>query len=70
MGNKGCYVIKFWFYSGLNEKSQTYQDDKFNVAKMMISVFDRVEKIVAFSTFPTMDWKAFFFRVVKSLDCF
>ena len=49
-------------------------DDKFIVAKMMISVFDRIENIVgkgenAGSPFPTMFSKALCSGVIKSRDC-
>ena len=52
-------------------KLQIFADDKSNVAVMMISVFDRVEDIVAkgesaaFSPFPTMISKGFFVRSLK-----
>ena len=52
-------------------KLKSFADDKLNVAKMMISLFDRVENTVgkgenagyqpAFSSFPTLFSKAFFF---------
>ena len=55
-------------------KLKALADDKSNVAKMTISLFDRVENTVgkgenAFSPFPTLFSKAFFFGVVKSQDC-
>ena len=55
-------------------KLKAFADDKFIVAIMMISVFDRVENIVektrkcwipAFSPFPTMFSKGFLYRVTK-----
>ena len=58
-------------------KLKAFPDDNLNVAMMTIPPFDRVENsgkrrkcwLPAFSTFPTMFSKAFFFRVVKSQDC-
>ena len=59
-------------------KLKAFADDKFNIAKMMISLFDRVENIVgkrrkcwlpAFSPFPAMFSKGLFLRVVKSPNC-
>ena len=42
-------------------KLKAFADDKLNVTKMIISVFDRVENIVgAISPFPTMLSKSFF----------
>ena len=55
-------------------KFKAFADDKLYVAKIMICVFDRVEKIAgkcwlrAFSPFPTMFSKGFFLRVVESRD--
>ena len=57
-------------------KLKAFADDKIhvNVAQMMISVFDRVEKIVgkcwlpAFSPSLTVFSKDFSYRVVKSRD--
>ena len=55
-------------------KLKAFADMKLNIAKMMISVFDKVENFVGnrenagyhhFLLFPTMFSKAFFFRVVK-----
>ena len=51
--------------------------EKLNVAKMIISVFNRVENILwwkrenasAFSPFPTMFSKAFALKVVKCRNC-
>ena len=57
---------------------KAFADDKVNIAKMMISLYNRVENIVgkgekcwlpAFSPFPTMFSKSFFYRVVESWDC-
>ena len=39
------------------------QTDKFNVAEMIVSVYDKIENIVG------KEENAFFFRVVKSRDC-
>ena len=58
-------------------KLKAFADEKFNVATMMISVFDRIENRVgkgenalpAFSPFPTMFSKDLSFRVIKSPDC-
>ena len=55
-------------------KLKAFSDDKLNVTKMIISVFDRVENIVgkgellvqAISPFPTMFSKGFFPRLIKS----
>ena len=61
-----------------NSKLTVFAEDKLNVAVMMISLIDRVEKhcakrrkcwLPAFSPFPTVFSKASFFRVVKSRDC-
>ena len=50
------------------------QSDKSNVAKIIISVFNNIENIVgkgkkcwlpAFSPFPTMFSKGFFFRIIN-----
>ena len=58
-------------------KFKAFADDKLNIAKMIISLCDRVENTVgkeekcwlpAFSSFATVLSKAFFFRVVKSCD--
>ena len=55
-------------------KFKGFADDKLNVAKIMISVYDRVENNVGkgenagFSPFPTMFSKGFILSVVKSLD--
>ena len=58
-------------------KLKAFADDKFDVAMMMISVFDRVEKTLwekrkcwlpAISPFPTMFSRAFSFWVVESRD--
>ena len=54
-------------------KFNAFADEKFNIAKMMISLCNRVENVVgkkrkcwlpAFSPFPTMFSIAFYFRVV------
>ena len=60
-------ILKDW------SKLKAFADDKLKVAKIMIYVFDSVEKIVnrrkcwlpAFSPFPTMFSKGFFLTVVK-----
>ena len=58
-------------------KFKAFAEDKLDVAKMTISLSDRVENTVekrrkcwlsAFSSFPTVFSKAFFCRVVKSQD--
>ena len=58
-------------------KLKAFGDDKLDIAKVKISLFDRVEKhcgkerkcwLPTFSPFPTVFSKAFFFRVVKSRD--
>ena len=55
-----------------------FADDKINIAEMMISIFDRVEKhcekirkcwLSAFSSFSSMFSKGFFLGFVKSRDC-
>ena len=59
-------------------KLKACADDKLNVTRMTISLFNRVENIVekgekcwlpAFSSFSAVFSKAIFFRVVKSRDC-
>ena len=59
-------------------KLKTFADDKLNVAKMTISVINRVEDTLGkgenagfqhFLLFPECFPKAFFFMVVKSRDC-
>ena len=59
-------------------KSKLFADNKLNVAKMTISLFDGVENTEGkgenagyqrFSPFPTVFSEAVFFRVVKSRDC-
>ena len=59
-------------------KMNTLADNKFNGAKMMISVFDRVENMVGkgenadyqhFLLFPQCFPKPSFLRFIKSLDC-
>ena len=58
-------------------KLKAFADDKLDVAKMTISVFERGGNtgkrreccLPAFSPFPTVFSKAFFCRVVKSWDC-
>ena len=52
-------------------KLKAFAEDNSNVAKMMISLYDRVENIVrkAFSSFPTMFSKGFFPRGVKRCHC-
>ena len=59
-------------------KLKTFVDDEIDVAQMMISVFDRVEKIIGkeenagyqqFSPFPTMFSKDFFLGIVKNRTC-
>ena len=58
-------------------KLKAFADIKFNVAKMMIAIFDRVENIVgkkrkcwlpAFFSFPSMFSKALCFMVIKTWD--
>ena len=48
-------------------KLKAFAEDKLNVAKMSISLFDRVKKcwLLAFSPFPTVFSKSFFFRVIN-----
>ena len=56
---------------------KAFADDKLNVIKILISVFDRVENIVrkekllvqAIFPIPTMFWKGFFPRGVKRFHC-
>ena len=58
-------------------KLKAFADHKLNIIKMVISLFDRVEIIwekrkmlvTSIFSFSTLFSKAFFFRVVKSLDC-
>ena len=59
-------------------KFKAFADYNLNSAKMMISLFDRVENTVGkgentwyqhFSPLPIVFSKAFFTRVVKSWDC-
>ena len=59
-------------------KLRAFADDKLNVAKMTISLSDRVGKPVGkgesadyqqFLLFPQCFSKAFFFRAIKSRDC-
>ena len=59
-------------------KLKAFADNKLNIAKMTISLYDRVENNVVkgenaglpvFSPFPTMFSKVVFFRVAKSWDC-
>ena len=58
-------------------KLKAFADDKLNVTKMIIFVFDRAENIVgkekllvqAISPFPTMFPKGFFPRAVKRCHC-
>ena len=59
-------------------KLKAFVEEKGNTAKMMISLFDKVENTVGkgenagyqqFSPFPTVFSKALFFRVIKSRDC-
>ena len=58
-------------------KFKVLADDKLNIVKMMISLYNRVENTVGkgenagnqhFLLFPVFS-KAFFFRVIKSQDC-
>ena len=45
-------------------KLKAFADDKLNVARMMISILDRVENwLPAFSSFPTVFSKAFSLKV-------
>ena len=58
-------------------KLKAFADDKLNIAETMISLFSSKENsgkrkkclLPAFSPFPTVFSKVFFFRVVKSQDC-
>ena len=58
-------------------KSKAFADDKLNITKMIISVFDKVENIVGKGeiactsnfSFPTMFSKGFFPRGVKRCHC-
>ena len=59
-------------------KLKAFADEKFNVAKIIISLFDRVENTVGkgenggcqqFVLFPTVFSKTSFLRVTKSRDC-
>ena len=59
-------------------KLEAFADDKVNVAKLAILVYERVENSEKgenaryqqyFSPFPRMFSKAFFIRFVKSRDC-
>ena len=49
-------------------KLKAFADDKLKVGRMMIVLLEEW-KTPAFSPFPTVFSKAFFFRVVKSRDC-
>ena len=58
-------------------KLKAFADDRLNIIKMMISLFDRVENTAGkgenagyqhFLLFPVFS-KAFFLKVDKSLDC-
>ena len=60
-------------------KLKVFAHDKINVIEKVRFVLGRIENIVekgenaglpAFSPFPTMFSRAFFFKVVKSRDCF
>ena len=66
------------FAAELEEPKIGVSGKELNVALMMISVFDGVENTVGngencwlptFSPFPTVIFKAFFVRLVKSWDC-
>ena len=58
-------------------KLKAFADDKLNVTKMTVFLFNREENcgkrrkcwLPEFSLFPTVFSKAFFPRVVKSQDC-
>ena len=58
-------------------KLKAFAEVKLNIAKMTISLYDRLKNtgerrkcwLQAFSPFPTVFSKAFFFRVVNSQDC-
>ena len=52
-------------------KLKAFADDKLNVTKMIISVFDRIKNILgkAISPFPTMFLKGFFPRRLKRCHC-
>ena len=49
-------------------KLKTFADDKWNVAKMTISLFDRVENTVGKGENAVFS-KAFFFRIFKGRGC-
>ena len=52
-------------------KLKEFADDKLNVAKMTIALFDRVENTMgnpAFSPFTTVCSKAFILQVVKRIE--
>ena len=60
-------------------KLKAFADDRLNISEMTISRCDRVENTVVkeenagyehFLLFPTVFSKAFFYRVIKSLDCY
>ena len=83
-GLRERYQEVYYFNSSPNDKLlnvtklKAFAADKLNVAKMMISLFDRVEKTVGkgenaacqhFLFFPQCFPKALFFRVIKSWDC-
>ena len=53
-------------------KLKTFAGDKINVSEILKFVFGRVENIVVkgeSAGYPTMFSKAFYLRVVNSLDC-
>ena len=73
MRNGACALNPFPHDKILDQtKLKPFADDKLNVTKMIISVFDRVENIVgnggllvqAISPFPTVFSKGFFPRCV------
>ena len=82
-GQKPCSVETLKLYPLLNNnfldmtKLKAFADDKLNISKMTISLCDRVENTVekeenaGYQQFllPTVFSKAFFFRIVNSLDC-
>ena len=75
---QGCFhplpSDKFWAPT----KLKAFADNKYNYAKMLISLFNRVENIVGkgenagyqhFLLFPQCFLRGLFLRVVKSRDC-
>ena len=72
LSNPNSHSLQMWLNPLPNNKVldlmklKAFSDEKLNVAKMMISLFDRLQ---AFSPFPTVFSKTFFFKVNKSRDC-